>query len=574
MGQGTNTLSQAELDGHVVAGTLWALIDAHDAHQQDPRLVETFVALHNSGRFDFLSSADQPAFVEMQSWQRWGAYALIGIVLPRVEAEAAEMMAFIARLIALGDDANGYEPRSAFEKWCAAASGRSTAVIALAEQDVDLAVANLSLALTALGSHDQARRVAQTYQDDRRFEALNALARIPHPVASEREMTLSLLEDLTQAAPGEDRLSAAVVRVLTDTIAQADQPLEPRVLALLDLTIAGGGEQTLHQVALTFMVGAPALLTPEVLTLLLTGFERVSQTNVGTVDRIDVGLRQMLERGHATQVLAFITLLAGRDEDPFALSAFDGAMRRMALGSGEQLHQAVLEWMRVGQPQICFQLSGLLQELQSGDGPWAVDMKAAGFSDQDVYFICRRAIGYFLAEEVVAASLVVGAIRTAEPSLADALTRLLVDPLLMNYGGKLRRYLETITANDPAHPYVVEALREVDEYRDDLKAEMAPELAVPSERRQLAHHLRADEMRTASKAAKKKSILADLVTNQYILYGNRTSSWIKNRDGTRRWMDSQMASHGYSYEIPRQDVLDPVGLQHRLFELRFGKPKA
>lgn len=568
MDQSALELTQAELEDHVLAGTHWELTG-----EQDPRLADTCAALHSSGRTNFLDCVDHLAFREMTSWRRWEAYALVAKVLPKLDAQVDAMLAFVTRLIALGGEANSYEPRIAFEKWCAAHGGRSAAVVEMAERGLEMAIANLGLALSASGHHDEARRLARTYDDVRRFEALTALARIAHATESDRIETLGLLEDLSKDVANDDQLGAIIVRVLTDSIAQPGQPLGPAAQTLLSSVITNGGEQTLHQAGMTFMVGADELLTPPIVTLLLSAFERVPQTNAGTLERIDAGLRRLVERGRAAQALAFITTMAGRDEDPFALSVFDSTLRSMALGAGEQLHRAVLQWLKVGQPQICFQLSGLLQELQSGDAPWTVDMKATGFSDQEVYFTCRRAIGYFLAEEVVAASLVIAAIRAAEPDLADALTRLLVDPLLLNYGGKLRRYLEAIAPDDPASPYVVEALRQADAYRESLEGEMPAEFAVSSERRQQAHYLRADEMRTTSKAAKTKSVVADLVTHQYILYGNRTSSWIKNRDGSRCWMDSQMASHGFSYEIPRQDVLDPVGLQHRLYELRFGKPR-
>lgn len=572
MGEDSTGMAQADLEAHVLADTFWTLADRTNAQNPDPRLVETCVAMHNSGQTDFLQSTEHAAFVELNSWQRWQAFSLIGQVLPKLDATVADVLAFRARILASTGQINEYEFLPAIEKWLGAETARPAEVIALAEQASEPAIAALCAALVAPGQADEARRLAKIYTDDRRRQALHALARTSHLEATEREKTLHLLAGLLDAAPDDDQQNAIVARILADAIMAAEKPVTTTTFDLLTKALTQGGSLTLYQASRTFMFGSPDVLCPEVLTLFLENFQRVPQTDVGTVEGIDHGLRKLTQDERLPQAIEFITLMAGRKQDSFPLKAFDGVLHDMTLGTGERLQRTIIGWLNQGQPRICFQLSHLLQELRIVESPWSADLPALGFTDLEVFFICRRAIGYFLTEEVVAGSLLISAIRTAEPKLAEALTHLLVDPLLMNYGGELRRYLETIGEDDPARPYVTKALKQSDAYRDALGVGMLSEFEVSAERRQLSHHLRSDQMRAASKVARKTSIFADLVTQQYILHGSRTSTWIKDPGGKRQWMDNQMASFGYSSELPRQDVLDPVGLHHRLYDLRFRKP--
>ena len=571
MGDEPSAIAQPDLEAQVIAGDFKSLLDRTGIQEPDARLVETCVALHNSHRLDFLEAMTPSSLTQLEPWQQWQAFGLIKLVLPKLDATVIDMLAFQTRMLGPVGQAHEYDLRAAFELWCGAANERSTEVIALAEQSSAPAIANLCVALVAPGQARQARRLARLYTDDRRRQALNALARTQHLAKDEREETLRLLADLLDKAHADDLLDALVARILADAIIPAEKPITQASFDLLAQALAQGGELVLDQAARTFMFGSEEVLSPDVLTLFLKSFQGVTQANAGTVENIGMGLRKLTKDDRLPQALAFITLMVGRDEAPFTLKAFESVLRDMALGTGERLHRAVIGWLNQGQPRICFQLSGLLQALQMAKSPWSVNFPALGLTDLEIYFICRRASGYLLAEEIVAASLVISALRTADADLAAALTRLLVDPLLMNYGGELRQFLAAIGEDDPAHRHVISALAQSDAYREGLGVGMAAEFEVSSERRQLSHYLRSDQMRTASQAAQKDSILDGLIARQYILHGNRTSTWIKGPNGQRKWMDNDMARHGFTYELPRQDVLDPVGLQRHLYDLRHRK---
>jgi hypothetical protein len=82
-----------------------------------------------------------------------------------------------------------------------------------------------------------------------------------------------------------------------------------------------------------------------------------------------------------------------------------------------------------------------------------------------------------------------------------------------------------------------------------------------------------DEMRAAQKAAERESVLLSVVHRSTLLYGKRSLTYVLDDDGSRRAVALDLHSVGVSFEMPRQDVLDPVGLDLMLRVYRVEKLK-
>lgn len=337
-----NVIAQSDLDAQVIAGDFSSLLDRTGIQDPSARLIEACVALHNNGRFDFLKAITPTSLGQLSPWQQWQAFALIRQVLPKLDTSVADMLSFQTRMLASAGQAHEHDLRAAFETWCVMAGERSAKVVALAEEALQPAIDNLCSALVAPGQAGQARRLARLYTDERRRQALYALARTPHPAKADREETLGLLSDLLDTIPADEGLNAIVTRILVEAVLPAETPVTNVTFDLLTKVLSQGGDLVLDQAARSFMFGSPEILAPKVLTLLLETFQRVAQSNAGTVECIGHGLRKLTQDGRLPQALAFITLMAGRDEAPFPLKAFEGVLRDMALGTGERLQRAVV----------------------------------------------------------------------------------------------------------------------------------------------------------------------------------------------------------------------------------------
>jgi hypothetical protein len=57
-----------------------------------------------------------------------------------------------------------------------------------------------------------------------------------------------------------------------------------------------------------------------------------------------------------------------------------------------------------------------------------------------------------------------------------------------------------------------------------------------------------------------------------ILYGNRSSTYVKAPNETRRAVEMELKSHGVSFEMPRIGIVDPVGLDVLIRVFRAERP--
>lgn len=183
------------------------------------------------------------------------------------------------------------------------------------------------------------------------------------------------------------------------------------------------------------------------------------------------------------------------------------------------------------------------------------------------------------------------------------LSELLFDPLLLNYT-RIREKLEPIANadGDPAAPMVRQALDCLQQYCDALdEVGFIAELQ-PSEReRQLEGQRRSDVMSEMMQESRKNSTLASLFSESILLHGNGIVTWIddgayqregkasqsldkgiqKQGDGNQkraarpqRRMEQPLASFSHSFELPREEVLDPNGLHMKLLSIKSrGRPE-
>lgn len=555
-----------------LSGALWAAVVGKTASKPDATLDGLCVDLHNSGEIDFLAGIDQPEFVALQGYKRWQALEFIGRVIPRLSSTWPEMADFVSRAIAMLAGGNVYEIHKPFLEWLGANPTEAAAAVALAERGETPEPWLLERALTALADPDLCRRVARDYLDDRRLSAVRALARLEHPTPGDRLASLSLGQFLIDGSTDED-LAAAVALLVLDGLTRPDPALGDDAIRLLDEALSQGGAPGLAQAGFSFCTAGAEVLQPRVVAVLLKHLSNVTAEQTNALGHLVHGLGKLSRWNRSEEAFDFIRTVVTGAPGGLTVEVFEDAFADVLMGSPEAIHPLVLSWLEEGRPELCDGLVDLFQAFERASSPLAIDFTAHSYTDQQVWFICRRAIGYFLIHEVVAASVVVSALRSASPDLAEALTDLLTDPLLMNYQVELRPYLEAIDKEDPAHPFVRLAIERSDAYRHGVGAWDIPELQPSQAHLQLAQIRRSDEFARISREGRKRSVLADLVSTQTLLYGNRSLSYRMGPDGKRQMFETPMASFGFSSEMPHQDVLDPVSLAMQNYQLRHGEPR-
>jgi hypothetical protein len=167
----------------------------------------------------------------------------------------------------------------------------------------------------------------------------------------------------------------------------------------------------------------------------------------------------------------------------------------------------------------------------------------------------------------------VASIRGCDKAIVPKLSELLFDPLALNYEGA-RNYLRTIKRGDPAYTATRKALKRADSYFTDLDIPIPIKELRPSEYQRNAERMRVqDMMRKIHKDAEKLSIFANLVHRSTLLYGRKSITFVKGPDDEHRPVKMDLHPFSTSFELPRMDVIDPVGISYQIKIFRAAKLK-
>lgn len=532
--------------------------------RSDTRVIEErCIALHNARTIDLLALVESNALQKLAGTDFFLASHFFCQLLPELQAEPGRMMACVDALVTRGgEDGAANQPNGAFQKWCVNDPQRASEVIAAAHQGDELSSHHLSFALTATSDLAEARRIAVGYEDVRRHAAIAALGRIEHQNSESRSDTFAVFKTLLELGIG-DPVRASVLHATMEILVRGPDIEPADANALISQLVMNPGKFTIHQCARALWAYREAL-TPDIVACLLGALDHLESTNKGTVEELDMGLQVLMEHGHAEAALSFVTRLLSRTDDDLELETLDSFTRTLLTGSSDVLSRVVVRWLKLGASRLCGGLAKAIQGPGLDGAPLSLKAVDLAISPTEQLFICRKAVGWFFFKPTTASSVLVSVLRVCDMDTCREVRKLLVDPLLQNYGG-VREYLGSLAPEDAASEAVTWALAQNDSYLEAQRTIPPIVELQPSE-----HHCRiermriSDQMRDAHKQAESGSVFLNLVSRSVLLYGNRSLTFVDDGQDNLRPMEINLHSHGISYEMPRMEVIDPVGLEYVL----------
>jgi len=197
-----------------------------------------------------------------------------------------------------------------------------------------------------------------------------------------------------------------------------------------------------------------------------------------------------------------------------------------------------------------------------------------GLSVVQQILLCRKAIGYLFFKPVICCSIITSILRAKNQDVEGPVVDLLIDPVLLSYGGEAKDYLKSIPPTDAAYDAIRKALAKDEAFYAGLEASGEIKELHPSEyQRDVVRQRIYDDMRAVHKLAESKSVFLNTVQRSTILYGKRSLNYVQDVDGTQRALEMDLKSFGTSFEVPRREILDPVGLDYILRVFRVEKLK-
>ncbi|TGU74586.1 hypothetical protein E4633_03735 [Geomonas terrae] len=520
-------------------------------------------ALHNAGTIDLLQLIEGDSLLGLEGHHFFSASNFYCHIIPELETTPARMMACINALVARGGkDLAANQPNAAFRAWCEKMPERACSVIAAARAGDQLAVHHLTFALEATKAFAEAREIALEYCDERRLSAITALGRIDDKDDASRAATLAVFSELTESKP-DDKQRAMMLNATAAILERGTDVAPSEAIALITRLVEGAGTFTMQQSA--YILSAyPKALIPEIVECLLKGLAHLQPASEAVINDLDLGLQSLLEHGYDDAPINYVTDLLSREDNHLQLDELQSFMNTLLSGPKERLSRAVVKWLLLGTRSLC---NGLLNSLKTGGmaGP-VLEIRSGDLAITSAaqIFLCRKAIGWFFFKPITAASIVVSVLRVCEEETAVQVQKLLTDPLLINYVG-VRDYLGNLTAEDAAKSRVDNCLTENDRYLAAIQdLPLIKELG-PSEHKRSIQRLRTfDQMRDAQKAAESQSPLLSMIKRSVLLYGNRSLSFLNDGSDTLRPFEMDLKPYSISFEMPRMDIVDPVGLDYTI----------
>jgi hypothetical protein len=186
-----------------------------------------------------------------------------------------------------------------------------------------------------------------------------------------------------------------------------------------------------------------------------------------------------------------------------------------------------------------------------------------------ILFLAKKTIGYlFKNHPVTAASVIISLMHyTDDENTLDQLGRLLFDPLLLNFTGKVKDYLnqQIESESGKAKTTIEKALNSIDTYLDDLKSTGVIPALHPSQAHRDAYQRHFSRlMSKIYKEEEKESIVFQLFSMSVILYGRKSVNYFYGPDGNANRTEIPLQIHSTARELPRFENIDPFGLDYML----------
>lgn len=353
-------------------------------------------------------------------------------------------------------------------------------------------------------------------------------------------------------------------------LAAAHPSLADAAAELVDRVLEHRDDHTLHYVA-TALVQHGEHLASELIDTMLDALVRVKPENDGTLRLIDGVLADLWRKGRTEPVVGYIEGVAAYPEGA-ALKSFNSTAHAIVSSGGAGLDRTAARWLLDGNATLCSALDKAISSPAERVSTFEPDLAGLELADGNLAVIARRAVGWFFLHPVLAAGPVVSALRVArEPVVVEELVELLFDPLLMNFSGALREYLQKIAADpsDTAGAGAAEAIARQERYLEGLRSvDRIAELR-PTERQRAAERQRHDDaMQESYRRAQQHSILGLIATRKQLLHGRSHVHYFPGRGGARS--ESRLGALEHTIEYPRVDIVDSIGLELQLLMLRNG----
>lgn len=549
-GQLMDWLTNPDLPLEDRARAIDCLVQLHRAH-----LIDVFKHMH------FPSGPDSWR-VDLTAWSH-----IYQDIIPLLEDDAGRVVSGIATI---SKGSLGPFVQKAFLSWCASNTQRVDDVLALEylpdTPEFCLTAALIGgLRIDAAAYLDTAVAYARGLHRSR-TPGIRGMAAMSVENDEAVKRALVALENVHDDAhtPIEDRTDALVAAL--ELAQRCGESLDGAIDSFLEKVIASKQPELLAACA-NFIARFDARLRSSLIPPLVRALRELDIDVLEWSATIDAALYSLLRHGQQEEALVSLEVLMRKSQANDPLDILRSTAHHLSHGDRKILPTTICRWLLTGEATLCAGARNLLNLTGNQKYIFDFDPGNLSWSDDHTLYLARKAIGWLMPHGTGPASFLICLLRGASEKACKELTKLLFDPLLINYPRAVRVYLETIGPDlaAGAKVHVDEVLALDDSYKQGLRSiGFVPELQPNERQRWIEHERQTGAFTEARQRAEGRSALAQLFSRKTLLFGTRAISYVDDPGGKTRRLDNYLGSHRYETDNVMGWAYDPFNLDYTL----------
>ena len=539
----------------------------------DKELCDVLLELCSDGTVDLAGEFEKMENSTKVDYDFWILRHLFEQLLPHLEARPSKVMDCVVHLISeAGDNGAATFVANPFKEYCEGNSTRCSECLQIFAEST-IKYVDLFPSIIAAGFKFEPTQYLEKVGEyskhniiQVRSSATFALGNIEYSKSSkELRSALGILKEVCDAET-EDQIIGSVVRSILKLLNYGSEH-ESQIVEVLKLAFSKGDHISKYYASNYFAFTDDKL--SKKIRLLLFGFlEKVKPTDKGTIHNIDRGIVRLLKAKKTNVSIQFLENLISNsnnklNKDDFI--HFSSELHKNKL----LLSKIIKKWFLSANPYLCLFIQEILSNVGRADSVISIDKRVLmGLDIVQLEFIARKAVGYFFMNPITASSIIVSLMPICRgDGERIKIGRYLLDPLLVSYSGKLKDYLDDVHKKSKGvlNSFLKQILKHHKKFLADINSMgIIYELHPSIRNREIYSRNYQNQLSAAMKAAEKKSVFSQIIKKSIILYGNSSVHLTYSNTGETTRKSIQLESHEYSYELPRYEVVDSVGLDYML----------
>ena len=570
-------LIQAHRDGRFLDTVCELFLRLPEQEKKD--LTDVLITLHNTSTIDVVAAfsvlrhaSENPDFFLTRY--------VLETALPELNADVLSVMKCVIHLTKeAGQDGAAGMLIDPYIKFCVKRPLRAYEAIELIQKDTQSLVDLLAPTLIAGARRNvtlytqKAIEFSQHSNIEVRKQAVFSLGRIQY-------QTKKILVDMvmnfivkTVEQEHDDPLLGNAVRAAFDIYRQNSSTVD-QVASIFSDALEKGSDLTLHAASQVFGFHTDEI-PPPLLDVLIKHLVNVQPEHQQTLRNIDRGLERLSATENTRDAaVAFLEQLL--TNGGIEIEVFDIVARLILQNENGLLNRLMTRWFLGGEQALCHAIDQIIK--LSHDKKLILATEPDELANADsirLLFLARKVTGYLFFHPVTATSILLSLLPFAkDEQTSSKITQMIFDPLLLNYPGQVRDYLEEQcnTDNPSIRAVSQEAIQAYAKYIEYMKGvEKLSEHRPPVTHHEVFIRRYSRQMQQIMREAEKQSVMMSLVKKSVLLYGTKSINYVGEPFTQNRRMEIPLQKHSFSMEIPRLHNIDPFSLDYMLHIFRHEK---